>query len=220
MRGVFDLIGPVMIGPSSSHTAGAVRLGLMARKILDDEVQVAEIFFHGSFAKTYRGHGTDKAILAGILGFAPEDERIVHVFDIAKQEGLKYSFQTICLEDAHPNTAIVKLCGKSTRSIEIRGSSIGGGNIILNRIGNYEVNLTGKYPTLITIHLDLPGVVMRVTALLARYELNIAFMHLLRERRGETAMMVIELDEKPPAKIASDCKEIYEVQNAFLIPAI
>ena len=129
MRGVFDIVGPVMIGPSSSHTAGAVRLGLMARKILGEPAVRAEIHFHGSFAQTYRGHGTDKAVVAGILGFLPDDERIRDALDIAKKHGLDYSFQTVNLEGAHPNTAVIYLIGVTGHIARVRGASIGGGGV-------------------------------------------------------------------------------------------
>ena len=129
MHGVFDIVGPVMIGPSSSHTAGAVRLGLMARKVLGEPAVRADINLHGSFAQTYRGHGTDKALIAGILGFAPDDERIREALAIAEEQGLVFSFQKVNLEQAHPNTAVIHLTGASGRTVRVRGASVGGGNI-------------------------------------------------------------------------------------------
>ena len=197
MHGVFDIVGPVMIGPSSSHTAGAVRLGLMARKILGEEAVRAEINLHGSFARTYRGHGTDKALIAGILGFAPEDERIREALQIARDHGLEFSFQTVNLEEAHPNTAVIYLVGRSGRTARVRGASVGGGNIMISNIDGYNVELTGQYPALITIHHDCPGVITRVTQILAHAAVNIAFMRVSRQNRGETAMMIMELDEEP-----------------------
>ena len=167
MHGVFDIVGPVMIGPSSSHTAGAVRLGLMARKILGEEAAKAEINLHGSFVMTYRGHGTDKALIAGILGFSPEDERIREALEIAAQKGMSCSFQTVNIEDAHPNTAVIYLVGTSGRTARVRGASVGGGNIMITNIDGYNVELTGRYPALITIHHDCPGVITQVTKLLA-----------------------------------------------------
>lgn len=151
MHGVFDIVGPVMIGPSSSHTAGAVRLGLMARKILGEPAVRADINLHGSFAQTYRGHGTDKALIAGILGFAPDDERIREALQLAEEKGLSYRFQKVNLEQAHPNTAVIHLTGTSGRTARVRGSSVGGGNIRITNIDGYEVELTGTYPALITI---------------------------------------------------------------------
>lgn len=220
MHGVFDIVGPIMIGPSSSHTAGAVRLGLMARKILGERVLKAGIQLHGSFAQTYRGHGTDKALIAGILGFAPDDERIVSALNIAKNQGVAYSFQTIKLEDAHPNTAIIHLTGETGRVAKVCGASVGGGNIMITNINGYSVELTGEYPALITIHHDKPGVITQVTQILARYAMNIAFMRVSRQNRGESAMMIMELDDEPADEVIDDCANVYDVEKAFAIPAI
>lgn len=220
MHGVFDIVGPVMIGPSSSHTAGAVRLGLMARKILGEEAVRAEINLHGSFARTYRGHGTDKALIAGILGFAPEDERIRDALNIASDNGLEFSFQTVNLEEAHPNTAVIYLVGKSGRTARVRGASVGGGNIMISNIDGYNVELTGQYPALITIHHDCPGVITKVTQILAHAAVNIAFMRVSRQNRGETAMMIMEMDEEPAAAVVEECQQADNVQYAFAIPAI
>ena len=220
MHGVFDIVGPVMIGPSSSHTAGAVRLGLMARKILGEEAVRAEINLHGSFAHTYRGHGTDKALLAGILGFAPEDERIREALQIARDHGLEFSFQAVNLEEAHPNTAVIYLVGRSGRTARVRGASVGGGNIMISNIDGYNVELTGGYPALITIHHDCPGVITRVTQILAHAAVNIAFMRVSRQNRGETAMMIMELDEEPAASVIEECQQANNVEYAFAIPAI
>lgn len=220
MHGVFDIVGPVMIGPSSSHTAGAVRLGLMARKILGEEAVRAEINLHGSFARTYRGHGTDKALIAGILGFAPEDERIRDALNIAASTGLEFSFQTVNLEEAHPNTAVIYLVGCSGRTARVRGASVGGGNIMISNIDGYNVELTGQYPALITIHHDCPGVITKVTQILAHAAVNIAFMRVSRQNRGETAMMIMEMDEEPAAAVVEECQQADNVQYAFAIPAI
>lgn len=220
MHGVFDIVGPIMIGPSSSHTAGAVRLGLMARKILGEEPVKAEINLHGSFARTYRGHGTDKALIGGILGFGPEDERIREALHIAQEKGLEFSFQTVNLEEAHPNTAVIFLTGHSGRLARVTGASVGGGNIVISNIDGYNVELTGQYPALITIHHDCPGVITKVTQILAHAEVNIAFMRVSRQNRGETAMMIMELDEQPTPEVIAECQRAAAVQYAFAIPAI
>ena len=220
MHGVFDIVGPVMIGPSSSHTAGAVRLGLMARKILGEPAVRADINLHGSFAQTYRGHGTDKALIAGILGFAPDDERIREALQLAEEQGISYRFQKVNLEQAHPNTAVIHLTGASGRTARVRGSSVGGGNIRIRNIDGYEVELTGTYPALITINHDRPGIITKVTQILARYEYNIAFMRVSRHSRGEMAMMILELDEPLDEDVVAECCEVYEVEHAFAIPAI
>lgn len=220
MHGVFDIVGPVMIGPSSSHTAGAVRLGLMARKILGEPAVRAEINLHGSFARTYRGHGTDKALIAGILGFSPEDERIRDALELAAAQGLAYSFQLVHIEEAHPNTAVIHLIGVTGRVARVRGASVGGGNIRITNIDGYQVELTGQYPALITIHRDRPGVITQVTQILSRYAVNIAFMRVSRQNRGETAMMIMELDEQPADEVVEECREVHAVEHAFAIPAI
>ena len=152
MRSAFDIIGPIMIGPSSSHTAGAVRLGLMAKEILVEPVKSVEIKLHGSFAQTYKGHGTDRALIAGIMGFKPDDERIRDALQIATENNIKYSFEKVNLDDAHPNTAIIKLTGISGHVVSVQGASIGGGNIVISYINDFEVNLSGKYPSLIVVH--------------------------------------------------------------------
>jgi len=220
MRGVFDIVGPVMIGPSSSHTAGAVRLGLMARQILGEEPVKAEIHLHGSFARTYRGHGTDKALVAGIMGMHPDDERIREALPLAEAAGLAVSIQTVHIEGAHPNTAVLYLTGTSGHLARIRGASVGGGNILVTNIDGYEVELTGQYPTLVVIHRDRPGVITRVTEILARYELNVAFMRVARQSRGETAMMMLELDDELTEEVVEECQQVKRVLNAFSIPAI
>ena len=156
MRSAFDIIGPIMIGPSSSHTAGAVRLGLMARAILAEEVKSADIKLHGSFAQTYKGHGTDRALIAGIMGFKPDDERIRDALQLATKNNIEYNFTKVNLEDAHPNTAIINLTGVSGRTISLQGASIGGGNILVSHVNDFEVNLSGKYPSLIVVHRDRP----------------------------------------------------------------
>ena len=220
MRGVFDIIGPVMIGPSSSHTAGAARLGLMTGKILGEKPVKAEILLHGSFAQTYRGHGTDKALLGGILGFAPEDMRLREALNIAVQQGLVYSFAPVDIPEAHPNTAIIKLTGESGRVIQVEGASVGGGNIRITRIGDFDVDLTGKYPALIIVHKDRPGVVNGVTSILARYKINIAYMRVSRKMRGQEAMMIVETDDELSTEVVEDCCEIPRLLTAFAIPAI
>ena len=194
MRSAFDIIGPIMIGPSSSHTAGAVRLGLMAKEILVEPVKSVEIKLHGSFAQTYKGHGTDRALIAGIMGFKPDDERIRDALQIATENNIKYSFEKVNLDDVHPNTAIIKLTGISGHVVSVQGASIGGGNIVISYINDFEVNLSGKYPSLIVVHKDRPGVINGVTAALALYNINIAYMKVSRKERGAQALMNIEVD--------------------------
>ena len=220
MRGVFDIVGPVMIGPSSSHTAGAVRLGLMARKILGERVVRVGIQLHGSFARTGRGHGTDKALLAGIMGFLPDDERIRDALVLAGQRGLEYSFQSVDLGEVHPNTAVLHLVGASGRVATVCGASIGGGNIRITNINGYAVELSGEYPALIVIHHDRPGVIMQVTSILARRGLNIAFMRVSRQARGQESLMILEMDEPLPAAVVDECCSYADIEQAMAIPAI
>ena len=220
MRGVFDIVGPVMIGPSSSHTAGAVRLGLMARAILGEEPVRAGIQLTGSFARTYRGHGTDKALTAGILGFMPDDVRIREALSLATSMGLELAFQKVDIPDAPPNTAVIHLTGAKGRTVKVQGASVGGGNIRITGIDRFAVDLTGELPALITIHRDQPGVMMRVTSILAAEGLNIAFMRLSRQRRGEMAMMILELDELPSRAAVTACRDLDVVEQAFAVPSI
>lgn len=220
MRSAFDIIGPIMIGPSSSHTAGAVRIGLMARAILAEQVKSADIKLHGSFAETYKGHGTDRALIAGIMGFKPDDERIRDALQIAAGKNIKYSFTKVNLDDAHPNTAIVRLTGVSGREVSVQGASIGGGNIIVSYINDFEVNLSGKYPSLIVVHRDRPGVINGVTAALALYNINIAYMKVSRKERGAQALMNIEVDNAVPDEAIGVCTGLSGVEKVLRIDAI
>ena len=181
---VFDILGPVMIGPSSSHTAGAARIGLVTRALLGKTPVKAHIFLHGSFAKTYKGHGTDKALVAGILGMKTDDERIRFSLDTAKEEGLEIQIETGELEDAHPNTAEITLTAEDGEKVSLRGSSIGGGNILITRVNGMEVSLTGQNPALIVLHKDAPGTIAAVTEIMAEYGANICSFHLAREAKG------------------------------------
>lgn len=193
---VFDLLGPIMVGPSSSHTAGAVRLGAMARKILGEEPVEGTISLHGSFAKTGKGHGTNLALIAGLLGMATDDERIPEAIKMAQDLGLNFSFQIADLGDVHPNTVKFELLGRTGRHARIVGSSIGGGTIVIREINDFQVEIRGDYPTLVVRHQDHPGLVAQVTLLLATAQTNIARMLVSREKRGAQALMILETDEK------------------------
>ena len=195
---LFDILGPVMVGPSSSHTAGAVRIGYISKCLLQDTPAKARILLHGSFATTGIGHGTDKALIAGLLGMQPDDTRIPDSFQIAQENGLKYSFQTTSLKDAHPNTAVLYLTGKNGKTIKVQASSIGGGRIMINQLDDIVVNFSSEKPTLIVHNLDQPGHVAEVTSMLAHKSVNIATMQLYRNKRGGYAVMVIETDQDIP----------------------
>ena len=192
---IFDIIGPVMVGPSSSHTAGAVRIGGMTRQLLGCEPVEAKIYLHGSFASTGVGHGTDRALVAGLLGMEPDDIQIPNSFELAKERGLNVTFERVELRGAHPNTAIVLVTGNDGRKIKVMAASVGGGRIMINEIDDTPVNFTGEHPTLIVHNQDKPGSVAHVTSMLSQNSVNIATMQLCREKRGGCAVMVIETDE-------------------------
>lgn len=193
---VFDIVGPVMIGPSSSHTAGAVRIGYVAGLLLGKPAVKAEIHLHGSFAKTYKGHGTDKALIAGILGMQPDDERIRTSPQLAAQTGLAVTIIPVFIKDAHPNTARILLTGNDGEQIEVQGSSIGGGNIVINQINGLEVEFTGQSDTLIVLHRDTSGVIAAVSQYLGELGINISNFRLSRSEKGGIAIMTIEVDGK------------------------
>ncbi|HHY19402.1 MAG TPA: L-serine ammonia-lyase, iron-sulfur-dependent, subunit beta [Firmicutes bacterium] len=194
---VFDIIGPVMIGPSSSHTAGATRLGNLACAILGERPQKARIGLHGSFRDTGQGHGTDKAVVAGLLGFKPDDERIPNSFDLKGDLEVEF-FDPELDGSTHPNTVVFVLTG-TKETITIKGSSIGGGRVIVDKIDNFPVELSGDYPALLTVHKDRPGIIQSVSEILARYQVNIAFMKVYRLSKGKEALMLIETDQQVPA---------------------
>ena len=193
---LLDIIGPIMVGPSSSHTAGAVKIGLVSRKLMVEKVVKADIYFHGSFLATGKGHGTDKAVVAGLLGIAVDDSRVPFSFEIAKQEGLEFHITGIDLGDAHPNTVKLNLTGESGKKIEIIAASIGGGQIEVCEIDGLSASFGGNYPTIIVNHKDMPGRVTEVTARLSERNVNIATMKLYRTVRGGDAVMIIECDNE------------------------
>lgn len=195
---IFDIIGPVMVGPSSSHTAGAVRIGYISRKLLGEPVKKAELLLYGSFLATGKGHGTQKALVAGLLGMSPEDTRIPDSFLLAEQAGIEVTFGEAHLKEAHPNSVELKLTGNSGRTLEIVGESIGGSRINIAKIDGIETNFSGEYPTLVVHNLDQPGHVTEVTSMLAHKSVNIATMQLYRSSRGGDAVMVIECDQEVP----------------------
>ncbi len=195
---IFEILGPVMVGPSSSHTAGAVRIGLMTRKLLAERPVKAAIGMHGSFGATGRGHGTDRALIAGLLGMHPDDMRIPDSFLWAEKEGLSFSFETVQLRDAHPNSVVIEVMGENGRNLTVQASSLGGGRIMVNRLDDIDVNCTCEMPTLIVHNMDQPGHVAEVTSMLSHKSVNIANMSLYRDKRGGRAVMVVETDQPIP----------------------
>jgi len=190
----FDILGPVMIGPSSSHTAGAARIGRITRKLLGTRPVKADIFFHGSFAKTYKGHGTDKALIAGIMDMETDDPRIRRAPQLAQAEGIEVTITTGDIDGAHPNTARVELTDALGHHVTLLGSSIGGGNILVTEANGMDVSITGQHTTLIVLHRDAPGTIAAVTEVLADEGVNICNFRLSREHKGGQAVMTIELE--------------------------
>lgn len=210
MIDIFDIIGPIMVGPSSSHTAGAVRIGGMGRTLLGATPKKAKILLHGSFAETGKGHGTDRALVAGLLGMKPDDLNIPDSFEIAKKEGMDFTFDTITLKNAHPNSVRLELSGVEDgeeRSLTMEACSVGGGQILVTSLNGVKVNFSGAYNTLIIQNKDDRGYIADVTTTLSRARVNIANMNLCRDTRGGVAIMVIETDEKIPAVVLQFIKE-------------
>ncbi len=213
---LFDVIGPIMIGPSSSHTAGAARLGNMARRICGHAFQKAEFLLHGSFARTGKGHGTEKALLGGVLGFKASDERIRDSFILAKQRGVAFSFAETDLGDHHPNSVKI-LLHDGGMICSIIGSSIGGGKILISEIDGMALEVGGEYPTIITRHHDEPGVVARVSSILSQYGVNIAFLKVFRQYRAGEASMVIETDQPVGEEILAKLEAVDGIDKVIFI---
>lgn len=192
---IFDIMGPVMIGPSSSHTAGAARLGRIARHLLGCTPARAELLLHGSFAATGSGHGTDKALAAGLLDMAPDDPRLPNSFALAREAGMELILGRANLQGAHPNTVLFRLTAPGGHRVEVRGASLGGGRVRVEAIDGLEAAFSGDLPTLIIRNEDKPGQVAEVAGVLSRQRVNIATMQLYRDMRGGLAVMVIESDQ-------------------------
>ncbi len=193
-RSVFDIIGPIMVGPSSSHTAGAVRIGQLARKLFGSAPKEVDIHFFGSFARTYRGHATDVAILAGVMGLATSDPRIPNAFELAEETGLTYRILEEAAVPVHPNTVTIVL-NADEHTMSVTGISIGGGLVQITRVDGFDLHLSGEAPALLIFHRDAYGAIAAVTRLLAEYEINISHMEVSRANRGQDALMVIETDQ-------------------------
>ncbi len=200
---IFDIIGPIMVGPSSSHTAGAVKIGYVARKLLAEPVAEAQILLYGSFLATGKGHGTQLAIVAGLLGMEPDDDRIPYSLRLAEEQNMKVLFGEAKLKEAHPNSVQLNLTGTSGRQLEVVGESLGGSLINIAKIDGLSANFSGEHPTLIVHNLDQPGHVAEVTSMLSHKSVNIASMQLYRASRGGEAVMVIECDQEIPRESVS-----------------
>ena len=208
---LFDVIGPVIIGPSSSHTAGAVRIGLLSGKIFGEKPDNVKFKLYNSFAKTGKGHGTDKGLLGGVLGFDVDNENIKNAFEIAGQKGIKYEYEYLEDLSRHPNSVDVIF---NNGKMEISGDSVGAGEVCINRINGYNFNINGDYDTLILIYKDKPGMVYRVTALIQGQDVNIASMHCDRHDKGKEASMGICLDSPLPEYIF---RKLHEIDEIYLI---
>jgi len=222
MVSLLDVIGPVMVGPSSSHTAGACRLGLLARGLVGDTPQSAHIELHGSFARTGEGHGTDKAIVAGLMGFRPDDERIRDALDIAEREGLRYTFEKTKLgeeEHVHPNSVRITVERGDRRAVMV-GSSLGAGRIKVSEIDGFPVEVHGSYHTIVLVAEDVRGSIARIATILADTGLNIATLRLTRKERGGDAFMVIELDEEPGTEARDAIRALPWVRWAYRLDKV
>ena len=214
---IFDILGPVMVGPSSSHTAGAARIGYITRKLLGSRPKKARIGLSGSFAATGRGHGTDRALVAGLLGMKPDDMRIPDSFSVAKQEGLEFEIYNTQIKEAHPNTALLDVEGVDGKTIVVQASSLGGGRIMLNELDEITVNCTGACPTLIIRNEDSPGQVAEVTSVLYGEKVNIATLQLHRDKRGGYAVMVIETDQPVEPDTIRDLERLNGISKVTYI---
>lgn len=214
---VFDLLGPIMVGPSSSHTAGAVRLGLMAGKILAVDTKNARILLHGSFAQTGKGHGTHLALVAGLLGMYPDDERIKDAMQLAKGYGLDISFENADLGQVHPNSVKFELTGTNNQRATIVGSSLGGGKVTITEVNEFRVKFTGEYFTLIVVYTDYPGMIAEITTKVASAGINIAQMKVSREGRGRRALTVIEADEVISNLLIEQIKELPKIESVMYL---
>ncbi|NIK76937.1 L-serine dehydratase [Paenibacillus castaneae] len=212
-KDVFSIIGPSMIGPSSSHTAGAARIGRAARKIYGEFPEQVEIIFYGSFAETYSGHGSDLAIVAGLLDYNTDDIRIRDSVSIAETMGMSLSFQTSKKPSAHPNTVMLKLKGKGRQEDSVIGASIGGGNIEISAINDFDVKFTMNYPTLLVFHNDRPGIVADITAILGSGGVNIGCMDVDRKGRNGDALTVIETDEAVPLALIERIRGLQDIHR-------
>lgn len=214
---VFDMLGPIMVGPSSSHTAGAVRLGLMAGKILGTKVKTAQILLHGSFAQTGKGHGTHLALTAGLLGMRPDDEQIRIASELAQKEGMIISLENADLGEVHPNSVKFILIGNDGSKAIVLGSSIGGGKVVITEVNEFQVQFTGDYSTLIALYADYPGMIAEITAQVASAGVNIAQMKVSREGRGRQALTVIEVDAVISKEVIEKIKGLPKIEKVMYL---
>src|SRR5919199_3337679 len=222
MVSILDIIGPVMVGPSSSHTAGACRLGLLARCLVGGTPERAVMELHGSFARTGEGHGTDKALVAGLLGFRPDDDRIRTALEIAEREGLGYRFEKTTLgeeNEVHPNSVRLTVERGERRSVMV-GSSLGAGRVLVTEIDGYPVEVTGTYDTIVLVAEDVPGSIANIATIFAEHGINIATLRVTRKERGGDAFMVWELDDEPPVAVRDALDALPWVRWAYRLDRV
>ncbi|KAB2494733.1 L-serine ammonia-lyase, iron-sulfur-dependent subunit beta [Priestia endophytica] len=209
-KSVFDIIGPVMIGPSSSHTAGAARIGRVARTIFGVQPESVIISLYGSFAETYKGHGTDVALVGGLLDFDTSDTRIPLSLKLAKAANMNVTFIEEEAISDHPNTARLQLKA-GEKEMEIVGISIGGGTIQIVELNGFKLNLSGMNPAILVVHNDRYGSIAGVTNLLTKYHVNIGHMEVSRKEKGKVALMAIETDENISDEVIEEIKGLPNV---------
>jgi L-serine dehydratase len=222
MVSLLDIIGPVMVGPSSSHTAGACRLGLLARGLVGGTPERARIELHGSFARTGEGHGTDKAVVGGLMGFRPDDERLRTALDIAEREGLAYTFEKTTLgeeNEVHPNTVRFTVERGDRKSVMV-GSSLGAGRVLVTEIDGYPVEVTGNYHTILMVAEDVKGSIAAIATVLSAFALNVATLRVTRRQRGGDAFMVWEIDEQPDERVRDAVRALPWVRWAYRLDKV
>lgn len=217
-KDVFSIIGPAMVGPSSSHTAGAARIGRAARQLFGEQPEQAVIYLYGSFAATYRGHGTDCAIVGGLLDWQTDDPRIPNALKAAEQRGVCVTFEEGKGMFPHPNTARIALASSAQGNrLTMVGTSIGGGNIEVVELNGFDVKMSGMYPTIVIRHRDWPGVIADVTELLRRQRVNIAYMSVDRKSRSGDALTVLELDAAAAPELVAGLLEVEAIQSVDVV---
>ena len=217
---LFDLIGPVMIGPSSSHTAGAARIGLTAYSLLGERVVKADVGLHGSFAKTYRGHGTDRAIVGGLLGMHVDDPRLRDSLEIARQQGMDVRFEQVNLRGAHPNTVRLHVTGERGTALTLEAASVGGGNIEIIDINGTAAKFTGRYPAVIINHYDRLGIISHLTSILAINQINIATVVNSRDATGKNAVTMIETESPVDSAVKKELESMPPVKSVVTMDKV
>ncbi len=213
---VFDIIGPTMVGPSSSHTAGAVRIGLVARDLFNQLPSQVDIYLYGSFMETYKGHGTDVALVGGLLGYDTDDDRIQTSLEAAENAGMKVNFIEMAEERSHPNTAIINM-RNAEKEISVEGVSIGGGKIEVVAINGFNIAISGNYPALLVFHKDTFGTIGKVANILGDSSINVGSMQVSRKEKGDQALMTCELDDAVNKDIIEKIKNVDGVVTVSLM---